>query len=82
MRDKVCELVSLTYQRGDTLGEWQRVVVTGNARSVGPSTRHRCYHTLEYCQLCQRRANAGSALLALEWHWHSGCHTVTALRCF
>ena len=41
--------------------------------------RQRCYHTLEYCQLCQRRANAGSVLLALDWHWHSGGHTVTAL---
>ena len=55
MPDKVCELVSLTHQRGDTLvSDNERVVVTGNARSVGPS------------------ANAGSALLALDWHWHSG----------
>ena len=38
MRDKVCELVSLTHQRGDTLvSDNERVVVTGNARSVGPS---------------------------------------------
>ena len=38
MRDKVCELVSLTHQRPDTLvSDNERVVVTGNARSVGPS---------------------------------------------
>ena len=38
MPDKVCELVSLTHQRGDTLvRDNERVVVTGNARSVGPS---------------------------------------------
>ena len=38
MPDKVCELVSLTHQRGDTLvSDNERVVVTGNARSVGPS---------------------------------------------
>ena len=45
MRDKVCELVSLTHQRDDTLVS---------------------YHTLEYCQLRQRQANHGSALLALD----------------
>ena len=38
MPDKVCELVSLTHQRGDTLvSDIERVMVTGNARSVGPS---------------------------------------------
>ena len=38
MPDKVCELVSLTHQRADTLvSDNGRVVVTGNARSVGPS---------------------------------------------
>ena len=38
MPDKVCELVSLTHQRADTLvSDNERVVVTGNARSVGPS---------------------------------------------
>ena len=38
MPDKVCELVSLTHQRGDTLvSDNERVLVTGNARSVGPS---------------------------------------------
>ena len=53
MPDKVCELVSLTHQRGDTLvSDNERVVVTGNARRVGP--------------IRQRRANAGSALLALD----------------
>ena len=34
------------------------------------------------CQRRQRRANAGSALLALERHWQRGSHTVKALRCF
>ena len=39
VRDKVCELVSLTHQWCDTLvSDNERVVVTGNARSVGPST--------------------------------------------
>ena len=38
MPDKVCELVSLTHQRCDTLvSDNERVVVTDNARSVGPS---------------------------------------------
>ena len=38
MPDKVCELVSHTHQRGDTLvSDNERVVVTGNARSVGLS---------------------------------------------
>ena len=38
MPDKVCELVSLTHQLGDTLvSDIERVVVTGNARSVGLS---------------------------------------------
>ena len=38
MPDKVCELVSLTHQRAHTLvSDNERVVVTGNARSVGPS---------------------------------------------
>ena len=78
MPDKICELVSFTHQRCDTLvSDNERVVVTGNARSsVGPSTL--LSHS-EYCQLRQRRAYAGSALLALDWHWHSGGHTVTAL---
>ena len=51
MRDKVCELVSLTHQRGDTsVSDNERVVVTGNARSVGPSASiaqmpaQGCYH--------------------------------------
>ena len=34
------------------------------------------------CQRRQRRANAGSALLALDRHWHHSSHTVKALRCF
>ena len=39
--------------------------------------------TLTYaCQRRHRRANAGSALLALDRHWHRGSHTVKALRCF
>ena len=38
MPDKGCELVSLTHHRGDTLvSDNERVVVTGNARSDGPS---------------------------------------------
>ena len=38
MLDKLCELVSLTHQRADTLvSDDERVMVTGNARSVGPS---------------------------------------------
>ena len=38
MPNKVCELVSLTHQRTDTLvSDNERVVVNGNARSVGPS---------------------------------------------
>ena len=40
MPDKVCELglVLLTHQRADTLvSDNERVVVTGNARSVGLS---------------------------------------------
>ena len=38
MPDKVCELVSLTHQHDDTMvSDNERVVVTGNARSVGPS---------------------------------------------
>ena len=31
------------------------------------------------CQRRKRRANAGSALLALVRHWHRGSHTVKAL---
>ena len=79
MRDKVYELVSLTHQRCDTLvRDNERVVVTGNA-SLEVLARQRGYHILENCQFRQRRANAGSALLALDWHWHSGGHTVKAL---
>ena len=38
MPDKVCKLVSLTHQRGNTLvSDNEHVVVTGNTRSVGPS---------------------------------------------
>ena len=38
MPDKVCELVSLTHQRADTLmSDIERVVVSGNAGSVGLS---------------------------------------------
>ena len=64
MRDKVCELISLTHRRCDTLvSDNERVVVTGNLEVLA---RQRCYHILEYCQHRQRRANAGSALLALD----------------
>ena len=50
-----------------------------NTGSVGPSTRHCCCRTLEYCHCRQRCANVGSALLALGRHWHCGSHTVTTL---
>ena len=33
------------------------------------------------CQRHQRRVNAGSAVLALDRHWHRGRHTVKALHC-
>ena len=42
MPDMVCELVSLTHQRADTLvSDNERVVVTGNA-SVAPMPAQRC----------------------------------------
>ena len=34
------------------------------------------------CQRRQRRTNNGSALLALDRHWHRGSHTVKALSLF
>ena len=63
MPDKVCELVSLTHQRGDTLvSDNERVVVTGNARSVGLSAASR-----------QCRLSAVSARLTLA---HGGLATL------
>ena len=44
--------------------------------------RQRVSSVITLTSACQRRANAGSALLALDRHWHRGSHTVKALRCF
>ena len=64
MPDKVCELVSLTHQRADTLvSDNELVVVTSNARSFAASR--------------QCRLSAVSAGLTLAQRWTG--RTVTAL---
>ena len=60
--------------------EWQQTVT-----SVVIVTRWLTNAVITLTSACQRRqrhANAGSALLALDRHWHWGSHTVKALRCF
>ena len=66
MPDMVCELVSLTHQRADTLViDNERVVVTGNA-SVAPMPAQRCW----------RWTDIGTAV---DW---PHCDSTFCQRCF
>ena len=64
MPAKIGELVSFTHQRCDTLvSDNERVVVTGNARSVGPSTLLSHSSTASSATLWQHFLHLLSALL-------------------
>ena len=86
MRDKVCELVSLTDQGGATLvSDNERVVVTGNARSVGPSTllsHSRVLPAPPASRQCRFSAVSTGLTLAQRWpHCESTFYTCRQ-RCF
>ena len=71
MCDKVCELVSLTHQHGDTfVSDNERVVVTGSARSVGPSPAS---------HQCRLSAVIAGLTLAQRWLHVSGVYILCSL---